>query len=82
MFFQQFDEFFLETRLPVVFFLVFDVFNDSIQPGNADTEGAIFGRPRKQTLMGKCLMHHFEEPPLMSCMALAIGIVAGKESNR
>jgi hypothetical protein len=53
--------------------LVFDVLYDAIQLRNTRTEGSIFGLPREQTLVGKRVScTHFEEPPLIRCMALPI----------
>ena len=62
--------------------LVVYVLYDPIQLRNAHTEGSIFGLPGEQTLVGEIVMHPFRGAPLISGMALAIDMVAGKDSSK
>src|SRR5260370_35456933 len=57
--------------------LVFEVIDGFAQLGHADAEGPVLLLPAKEAV----LRTHFEEPPLISCSALPIGTLEGKDSR-
>jgi hypothetical protein len=79
--FEQSQELVLERHLPMVLFLGLDVLNGFVQLRQAHAERPYFACQPKSRCSGKVSCTHSEEPPLMSCRALARERVEGNESR-
>ena len=70
MFFEQHQEFFLESHFAVVRLLVFDVLDDLVELGNADTESAILYLPFEKAVLWKCVVDPFGRAALYELQSL------------
>jgi hypothetical protein len=81
MFLEQSQELLLESHFAMMVLLVSDVLNGFLQERQLTPKAPYFTCQPNSPCSEKVSCTHLEEPPLISCIALALGTVEGSDSK-
>jgi hypothetical protein len=82
VFFEQSNKLLLKRHLAMVLLLGLDVLDGPVQKRHADSEGAVFDLPAKESVFRERVMHPLGGAAFDELQALAMERVEGKDSKK